>query len=212
MLRRSWVILMTDAIFVHIPKNGGTSVSWQMRTTSCSRDGFHMWEGHFTAPLRKLRLTQMLGYRESCPFWNKCFKFTFIRNPWSRLVSVYHFVHKLIPEQIESFDQWVHEGLPITDHARDRLFHMEDKRTFLDQEAWFCDFEGNEIVDFVGRLEQLQQDWQTVCKRLHFAPNIMKQHANRGAHDPWKDYYTPETKKIVADRFGAFIERYKYQF
>jgi len=200
----------TKAIFCHIPKTAGTSIFWEIDAATRNVANFHTWKGHVTGLARKERLTEIMGYDQGCILWKNAFTFTFIRNPWDRLVSVYHFISKLTPDSIESFDQWVHEGLPITDHAR-QLFRGDDKRTFLDQEAWFCDIDGTELVEFVGRFERVQQDWQTVCKKLHIAPSILR-HVNQGNHKPYKQHYTLETKKIVAGRFGDFIERYKYQF
>ena len=167
--------------------------------------GIRLQDTHETA----LRRIERMG-REA---WNERFSFTFIRNPWDRLVSWYHvndFVN-VKPSEIDSFDEWVRAGLPIIHKEFDRFFSDTDTRNYLDQDAFFCDLEGNEMVDFVGRFERLQEDWPTVCERLGIVISSLP-HANRGEHKPYREYYTPETKKIVADRFGDLIERYKYQF
>ena len=201
---------MIKAIFIHIPKTAGTSIMREVQNTTRHVASFHMWQGHDTALLRRERLGEIVGQRRGDVLWKEGFTFTFIRNPWDRLVSVYHALPKLIPDTIESFDSWIHNGLPVTNHAR-MLFRGDDDRTFLDQDAWFCDLDGCEMVDFVGRFERVQPDWQTVCKKLGLDPCLLR-HENQGNHKPYREYYTDETRKLVGERFDVFINRYGYQF
>lgn len=63
------------SVFIHIPKCGGTSVLRAYSGNYC-RDHATWYEFHRSNPVR----------------WKDYYKFTFVRNPWSRLVSVYRYM------------------------------------------------------------------------------------------------------------------------
>jgi len=60
-------------IFVHVQKTGGNSVR-----TALGADIFDPYKHFFARELRDIHGEAI---------WESCFKFTFVRNPWDRLVS-----------------------------------------------------------------------------------------------------------------------------
>jgi len=70
--------------------------------------------------------------------------------------------------------------------------------------------DGAVIVDFIGRYETLATDLAYVGDRLGLP--LALPHLNRSAHAHYRDYYTDETRAIVAARFARDIERFGYTF
>ena len=67
------------------------------------------------------------------------------------------------------------------------------------------------IVDFIGRYENLVQDVNIVFKNLGLE-TVSLPHINRSNHTNYREYYTEDTKQLVADRFSRDIECFGYEF
>jgi hypothetical protein len=82
-------------IFVHIPKCAGTSVHHVL--SRCSSDYVLVGAASLSERIRfgEAWLHHATGIRIrralSAEQWNTYFKFTIVRNPWDRLVSLYHY-------------------------------------------------------------------------------------------------------------------------
>jgi len=69
---------------------------------------------------------------------------------------------------------------------------------------------GEVIVDFVGRYERLQADLDEVGGRLGIPAALP--HLNRSSHRDYREYYTDETRDIVAARFARDLAQFDYRF
>jgi len=184
------------AIFIHVPKAAGTSVTQAL----FNRPARHVpWQDYFEANPRK---------------FNRYFKFAFVRNPWDRLVSTYFF---LKAGGLNAMDRdWAAANLgpyPDFDAFVRGWLTRENAATwvhFKPQRSWICDDEGVCRMDFVGRFETLDRDFQVVARRLGCARPLEK--GNRSEHRPYHDYYTPETRDRVADVYAADIDLFGYRF
>lgn len=131
--------------------------------------------------------------------WDEYKTFAFVRNPWDRLVSVYHQNRKR-PEKFplaqESFETWIKGG--GTGSARKSMVRF------------VSDENGNIMVDFIGRFENLEEDFETMCNMIGI--EAVLPHLNRTKHTHYREYYTDETREIVRQRFAKDIEMFCYQF
>ena len=155
----------TGAIFTHIPKAAGISVCTAL---------FGAEVGHH--PLWMYR--DILGAQ-----FEDYFKFTFVRNPYDRFVSAYHFLRAggmaehptdrrfktRVLERYSSIDDFVNHWL-TPDNAYGYIH-------FFPQHFFLCDPRGRLLVDFIGRFEHLEEDFRQVARRLGSAVEL--QHRNR---------------------------------
>ncbi len=148
--------------------------------------------------MRPQVLRSLLGEAE----WSRYFKFCFVRNPWSRAVSLYHF-HRKNPDKArwalaqESFDDWVRGGGTGTAQSL-----MSD---------FIRDPDGRVLVDFVGRYENLTADFHVVCERLKL-PRAVLPHLNQSTTGDYRQLYTNETRDIVALWCARDIAEFGYEF
>jgi len=135
--------------------------------------------------------------------FNEYYKFCFVRNPWDWQVSLYHFMlqykdhpqHKLI-SNMKTFDEYI-EWRIENDLELQKNFIYDDK--------------DNILMDFVGRFEKLQEDFDEICMRLEI-PTIELPYANKSKHKPYKEYYNQHTINLVGDAFKEDIELLHYDF
>lgn len=67
-------------------------------------------------------------------------------------------------------------------------------------------------MDFVGRFENLQEDFDYVCDRVRIKRKKLT-HANKSKRDrDYRKYYDSETKEIVAKKYADDIGRFGYEF
>ena len=142
--------------------------------------------------------------------WNEAFKFAFVRNPWDRLVSQYHFmiievVLDVISRRHPDLAELVHRSVSFSEYVK--LWTM----THGDQTSVLSDREGNILVDFIGHFENLEDDFATVCRRIGLT-NVTLPHINATQHPGYRDYYDDETRDLVARHYARDIDRFQYEF
>lgn len=141
--------------------------------------------------------------------WGKAFKFAYVRNPWDKVVSHFHYRVQTnqtgLSEGNISFNEWVKR----TYGNKDPAFY-DKPRFFMPQLDWISDKSGSLIVDHVGRYENLDQDFSDVCRILEIDKKLP--HVRRSSHKHYRDYYSDEAKEIIHNWFMKDIEMFGYQF
>jgi hypothetical protein len=129
--------------------------------------------------------------------WDAYFKFGFVRNSWGRIVSMYHGRSQYGNKPAATFEAFV-KNLPSLDCSL-----LESS-----QLNWVV-YEG-EPIDFIGRFENLQEDWEKICQ--HIGEDILLPCINASAHKPYQDYYTPELRDIIRKRYQKEIDYFGFKF
>jgi len=174
-------------IFVHINKTGGTSVEAKLRKISK-----HHGNKHYNIIKYRNLANNEHGFENY-------FKFTIVRNPWDRLVSNYFFRKRRGKSTSISFKDWV---------VKNKFDGCNAKHTQL---SWISDETGELIIDFIGRFENLQEDFNIICERIG-VPHQQLAHKNKSKHKHYTEYYDEETKQIVAEKYAKDIEYFGYKF
>ena len=74
----------------------------------------------------------------------------------------------------------------------------------------FVQEDGNLLVDFIGRFERIDADFQTICSRLGIYSSLPK--LNVSKINPYQQYYNEETKELVRRAFELDISFFGYEF
>ena len=188
-----------NCVFVHIPKTAGTSVLLKLTKKTISRDHCSYRE-YLTADIKK---------------FNKYFKFSFVRNPYDRLVSVYHYLKsggngspgdlyysKIINNHQEDFSAFVSTFL--------NEYTIHEHLLFKPQYLFVCDHTGKLMVDYIGYFETLNSDFSYISRKIGISGTLKK--TNPSSRGPWINYYKNQN---IGDKiyklYKKDFEIFKYQ-
>lgn len=129
------------------------------------------------------------------------FRFSFVREPYDRFASVALNLGFATPDTFEDF--------VINTFTKEHEKKMKAKEVRW-QPFWpmtkFLVFNGKLEVDFVGRFEQLQEGWHSVCKMI--GDDFKLPHHNKSKYTSYDKFYTPRVRSIVGlaykDDFAYF--------
>ncbi len=141
-------------------------------------------------------------------WYDGCFKFVFVRNTWSRLVSFYEFLRSE-PRRME---------------RRPEGKHLVDFGTFIrhlvsDEGSW-PRFRFRQLpwlrwgVDFVGRFEVLDEDWRRLCEAISVKHRPLRRQGIRMSESPrdYRRYYNGKLRDAVAGYYADEIGRFDFEF
>jgi len=79
------------------------------------------------------------------------------------------------------------------------------------QVDWLTDWNGKIPMDFIGRFEHLQTDFDHVCEHLGIQDSLLSHElsSESGSH---VDAYNPATRQIVESLYQQDIEVFGYEF
>lgn len=221
-----------ECIFVHVPKTAGQSIekifldlhhlSWKTRAPLLLRYNDDPEKGPERLAHLKAAQYVQLGYATPEKF-SSYFKFSFVRNPWDRLVSEYRYLEL---EGRVAFSSFVERSFARTDAYSNAALHIEPQTRYL------CDDRGNFLVDFIGRFENLEADFAYVARKLELGEaklahrNVSRESrwgalyrrlAGRAPKQdrkrPYQDYYgESELRERVTEFYADDVERFGYKF
>jgi chondroitin 4-sulfotransferase 11 len=210
------------SIFIHTVKCAGSSEGIVCNEHNILIDTVNRnWDGGFSSE----------------PAYNKHYKFSFVRNPWDRMVSSYSMFNSFRRpswfdrmnfldfltlsfdcneiKQIEKKLNWKSEFKSEEEKEYIRKQHIcsiqNHSAAYLNPFSQLFDQNENQIVDFIGRFENLQDDFDAICDQIGISRQDVP-HINKTNHKHYTEYYDDETRKIVEEKFAKDIEYFKYKF
>jgi len=227
-LRKNIAMIISPAekyLFIRIPKTAGTAVTAAL--LKCKGQGFcsiRDGDGIDHEILTHSGALQMQGILGND--YRKFFRFSVVRNPWDRMVSLYHFkLHSA--QQRLSGKRKCKPGLTLEDDNREviTMSTLGFKRWFLEgdcevdmfgesltrlpQLCWLTDESGQIIVDKVIRFEELEKGFDEIKARVTANFDVPK--GTPSLRAPWQLYYDQESFECLQTRFASDIELLGYQ-
>ena len=148
-----------------------------------------------------------------------CKVFSFVRNPWARLVSGYNgkMRHPECAEEnparrLRAIDRRFRPGMPFEEFA-ELICLLPDNRTekHFRSQSYFLKQDGQLIPDFVGRLERIEQDWQALQEAM--GSRLLLRHVNRTDGSDYRSYYSDaDIRNRVKDRYAEDVSTFGYEF
>lgn len=217
-------------IFIHIPKAAGTTIEKAL---------YQYASDSFGSPWAKknkcYRNKELFKTIETHPDY---YTFTFSRNPYSKIVSLYHFFNFY---KSMSFERFLAKACEFIALGAERIYSkMPYNATGLkvnfpnlapvDYLIKICNYpfhdNGNigyhilpqsyfitqkDHINFIGKTERLQQDFDDICDTIGI-PQQKIPHLRKTKHKHYTKYYNNETREIVARYYAKDIEYFGYKF
>ena len=197
-------MLVSDShkfILFHYPKTGGSSITEMLGpyltpNIRVPEVKFMGWQPHHHYDLLQhqavIKCMERGEQEADVPkIPSGYFSASFIRNPYSLVVSAWEgkksfldFVVNEVVTKKANFAKWT-------------------------QFEYLCNDQGNILVDFVGRYEQLETDWQKFCYLVRL-PKLELPNLNTSNKGDYRQYYNETTYRIVNKMFKNDFNFFKY--
>lgn len=174
-------------MFVHVPKTAGTALQKSI--------GLDFQIDHLTAKQYQALLRS---------HFKRLFKFAFVRDPWDRFLSNYYYarmkesyLHSAVgpstygkhldydllkDASILECAEYLIEGKLKHHKTAERPSHWDPQHLWLYDDRQRC------LVDWIGRVENFENDFIFLCDRLGIESRLLKINASeRPKHEHWTD-------------------------
>ena len=194
-------------VFIHIPKNAGTSVNfWLKRYLDGEKKGItHGGTQHLPDD------------------WQDATSFCIVRNPWDRTLSFWSFLKGKIARKLarakdgsteqeglqlelalikSGFENWVYEGgldYPLTNNKKSWFKYGQNQVEWIPIDP-----------TYILKYEKLNKDFKKIQEFTGVYERLEK--SNQSNHQVYKQYYTPELKNYIGDMFNKDVKRFNYDF
>jgi hypothetical protein len=195
-------------IFIHVPKTAGKSI---LTLFGLPELGVN-YKGELTHLEDPYDHIPSMRYAPR-PYFGEYFKFAFVRNPWDRLVSAFHYLNAggANPQDLQFREQYLSAyGGDFRSFVQDLPQFLKAKH-FMPQSRLVCDEDGRVLLDFVGRFEALDEGVALIAERTGLRGAAVP-HTNASRHGRYTDYYDAATRQRVAEVYARDIRVFGYEF
>lgn len=205
-------------LFVHIPKCGGTSINniFNFKKKFKYLSGI---DKENRIQYNHLTLKQIKKFIKL----KKYFSFSFVRNPFDKMVSEFFFRKSFenkncilylgqLDLQKLTFEEFINKIFEVKlTHSLNRTFG----EAHLVSQTKYLYVKGKLKIDFLGRFENYEKDLKKLLKKLKRKKGIELQeicHKNSSSHENYKNYYNSSTKKIIEKMYEDDLNNFNYVF
>ncbi|SDP55259.1 sulfotransferase family 2 domain-containing protein [Ectopseudomonas guguanensis] len=156
------------AIFIHIPKTGGSSIEQIIWPMEKGRSEAELWMGFKDAYHNEFQtggLQHLLAHQVrnilGDEVFSSYFKFSIVRNPWDKALSQYRYMTKR--PDLMSF-----VGMSERDCFKRYLERIQTKEhvQWLPQYRFVMSASGDSLVDYIGRFEEFEHAVKFAVRRI----------------------------------------------
>jgi hypothetical protein len=181
-------------IFIHVYKTGGGSIAHTLMPFATDRN---LWSGPTKCHLSAKELEKQV------PDFKDYFTFAFVRNPWERYASAY-FYQTSNNEKRGNLDRF--QGT-----FEEFLHHNHTTPMRFSQTDFICDDDFNIMVDYVGRFEHLQEDYDYLLNKMGVVNRPLPS-INKTKHKHYSHYYNDRMVEYVRVKCAPEIALFGYEF
>lgn len=200
-------------IHIHIPKCAGTSIILALFNKKIIKWSSYrkIWKQHATAKETK-------EYYATEEQWNNYFKFAFVRNPFDKIVSSYNWLCRNLKacnfRDKLLFDDFVYRRGYFKEILDKNFIHKSNNKYHHLRPCYEYLFDNNNIlmIDYIGRYENLKDNWNFICNKLKIKIKIPHVHKQSRDNKNYREYYNKKTKDFVYENYKKDLKIFKYKF
>jgi len=184
-------------IFLAVPKTGTSSIEHALRA----------YRSPVTAEFNKHATCSRLRRELPVGVWDAYYKFAFVRNPYDRMQSWYYYRQR--------------KELAAANHPRHHLYtgnlsfdefilSFAKKELMLRQADFIAPRGGGVQVDFVGKYECLEQDFQRICAHLQLPALTLPRVRASMNMDADVNLWSSATRAVINEYFAEDFTLFGY--
>ncbi|MDF9801090.1 hypothetical protein OKW21_006353 [Catalinimonas alkaloidigena] len=178
---------------------------------------------------RKYLAKQRILVNELNEVESSYWKFAFVRDPWDRLASCFsekinkkdangkpvtskNHIDGVSRAYIKKYGKRVYKDMPFHEFV-DLVCDLPDKEAdehFISQNKFLTNEEGKVVVDYVGKLENLEYDFNYIKQKCKFPDHIHMPHLLKSSKGMYDKYYDDALRVKVRERYKNDIEMFDY--
>ena len=208
--------------FIHVNKAGGSSIYTSLKSNCDYKKAFH-------------GSTRMFIDESGIVEYEKGYTFGFVRNPYARQVSNFHFLINVCRERYterckkrfiprsntySDFNDWImklYGKYPPSSREHYYFGSLPHENGIYDtfnatQTSWFVDEYGKINVDDIYYLENIEEDFEILKTKIPCLKGGQLPHKKKGTYsNPWQSYYTNQTiVKIMDEVYDIDFKNFNY--
>lgn len=202
-------------IFIHFVKTGGSSIeNYFGKEDGYAETMFNFKDGS-SQIVREQHHTsaQQFIQQNGIKVWDECFKFSLVRNPWDWFVSHFFWDLKVYHRNEKVGHPQKYRRKFIVEECQSNFITYCKKGA--ERPDWFkfpCMKEYSAGVDFVGRFENIQKDFDKVCDAIK-SPRKKLAHLKKPDPRPhYSHFYDDKCIEIVYNIMRKDVDHYGYLF
>lgn len=196
-------------IFAHVPRTGGTSITYSLRKYSAI-------EFDTPDPFEIKKIYAKSGFKfhdklqNIAPHYLDYFKFAFVRNPYSRAISAYLYIRKTERSvQHRRLKNLTFKQFLLEQYSNYIIYKTKGLQILAPQYDFLHSCNGDMLADYVGRYENINEDYNYICRRLKITDTVLP-HLNHSNNFGLGEYYDAATVSIINDMFKVDFETFGY--
>jgi chondroitin 4-sulfotransferase 11 len=225
-------------IFIHIGKTGGTSIEralcsflridfeateispdgkwWKHKWAAVMREilGKDLWDDYFTFAFVRNPYDMILSLYcmyTQYPEYTNPKQHSDLYHPWNQYSCFTDFIRCMGQKSHQPDDIWQHQLEEIGVTTQMNIWNdIENLQTSYLTESWKGrDGMGSILVDYVGRFENLDEDFHFVCDHLGL-PRLELPSMGTTKHEYFSELYDDKAEAIVSEHFKMDLDRFGY--
>ena len=181
-------------IFFHIGKTGGSSIYNLLQKNNLD---------DCVLSDKKLNYNRKVEYfLDISDNWDEYYKFTFVRNKYDQLISLYHMSKPLLNGI--SFEKFIKEHV-----CRNSIFYP-NYDYWIDQ-YFLTTIDDKPIFDFIGKFENYEHDLRYVCHQINIEYEDIRVNIGNYKKTGMGTYYNDKLKQLVNQKFESEMKYYNWK-
>jgi hypothetical protein len=220
-------------IYVHIPKSAGTFIKHYLLSNIEEDYKSNQNQQDYDSQYRTTCERALNAVVNEVPDWREYFKFTIVRNPFDRVVSMFAYIggwkydyfiknniNSPVMEHVEAFRRFYlnddFDGFLVEAYENERIrkFHIGYYDNYVDR----LTVHGKVAIDKFYKMEEMDSCLKDLQQRFGFSSdkafNDWRQNSSaeyrKRCH--YSKYYSDFAKDLVSDHFKRDLEFFGYEF
>lgn len=199
-----------NVLFIWIPKTGGTTIYELLDIYNAKKylkiDSIkNKFNNEGIVTFGHISYSKLLDANlVNDKFDKNSFKFTFVRNPYSRMVSLFFYLKKMKIVSLDlSFCEFCKRA---TTSQPIGLFNVKNFSQCNRQVEWIR----NTKIDFIGKFENMSQDWSKLASHIQCYKHHPIPHKNSTNHEHYSFYYDKTSLEYVNGYYKEDFQTFGY--